>query len=346
MSALSYRDWDIWTNSTYYDGRTYDGYFELTIAGTLMVPQTLEYLAETYEVRHGRFTRVARANPDVVRQAIHTEEGNLCLRVYDRLDSNADLGALLHSLNSFLEAVALATDAPLACQKIRFISFGEGKLLVANRRPVGRGMAFEIEERGTASRKLADDLEYYLDDSDPHLLVGRRHYMTGMQLLGLEDAVTGLLDAAFMQFYQGCEALCRDPRGGLEQSKRYIATLPLPDSRELQIIAHQVWRVRNKYFGHGDVSYNLEANLSQTRAAAVARQVLVARYLCRRLIDAHAPSGSHLVREMNLGFGQVYRSFVGRVQQLEQEFRVPFDRRTCKVYDGNGQEVEEYTLTS
>ncbi|MCP9848118.1 hypothetical protein KBY86_14650 [Synechococcus sp. Lug-A] len=344
MSALSYRDWDVWINSTYYDGRTYDGYFELTIVGTLMVPQTLEYLAESYEVRQRQFTRVARANPDIVRQTMHTEEGNLCLRVYDRLDTNADLAGLLRSLNSFLEAVGLATDSPLSSQKIRFISFHEGKLLVANRRSVGRGMAFELEERGTASQKLAEDLDYYLDHTDSNLVVGRRHYMTGMQLLGIEDAVTGLLDAAYMQFYQGCEALCRDPRGSLEPSKQHIAALQLPDSRDLQIIAHQVWRVRHKYFGHGDVAYNLEANLGQASAAAVARQVLVARYLCRRLIDAQAPSGAHLVREMNLAFGQACAAFMGSVQQLEEDFRVQFDGRTSKIYHANGQEIEEYTL--
>lgn len=344
MSALSYRDWDVWTNSTYYDGRTYDGYFELTIVGTLMVPQTLEYLAESYEVRQGQFIKVARASPDIVRQVMHTEEGNLCLRVYERLDTNADLNSLLRSLNSFLEAVALATDAPLSSQKIRFISFQEGKLLVANRRPIGRWMAFEIEERDRASQKLADDLDFYLDNTDPNLVVGRRHYMTGMQLLGLEDAVTGLLDAAYMQFYQGCEALCQDPKGNLDPSKKYIAALQLPDSRELQIIAHQVWRVRHKYFGHGDVARNLEANLGQAGAAAVARQVLVARYLCRRLIDAHAPSGTHLVREMNFAFGRASAAFAGSVQQLEQDFRVPFDSKICKVYDRDGQEVSGHTF--
>lgn len=344
MSALSYRDWDIWTNSTYFDGRKYDGYFEFTIVGTLMVPQTVEYLTTLYELRSGQFTKVEATNPDIVRQAMHTEEGNLCLRMYDRLDTNADLDFLLRSLNSFLEALSLATDVPLSSQKIRFISYHAGKLLVANRRPVSRGMAFECGERSIASEKLDKDLAYYRGDNDPNLAVGRRHYMTGMQLLGLEDMVTGLLDAAYMQFYQGCEALCRNPRGNLEASKQYIATLPLPDSRQLQIIAHQVWRVRHKYFGHGDVRYNLQANLGQTRAAAVARQVLVARYLCRRLIDAMAPSGRYLVREMNFSFGQNIAPFTGSVHQLEHDFRVPFDKRNCKVYDANCQEIDEHTL--
>ncbi len=44
--------------------------------------------------------------------------------------------------------------------------------------------------------------------------------MTGMQLLSMEDQITGLIDAAFMQFYQGCEALCRDVTGRMEQSQK------------------------------------------------------------------------------------------------------------------------------
>ncbi len=61
--------------------------------------------------------------------------------------------------------------------------------------------------------------------------------------------MSGLIDAAFMQFYQACELLCRDKDGRMKQSKKFIAKLEPKDSRDLQIIAHQVWRVRNKISG-------------------------------------------------------------------------------------------------
>lgn len=64
-----------------------------------------------------------------------------------------------------------------------------------------------------------------------------------------------------MQFYQGCEALCKDPKGNLEPSKKFIAQQATSNKKELQIITHQVWRVRNKYYGHGDKDFNLQAKL-------------------------------------------------------------------------------------
>lgn len=55
--------------------------------------------------------------------------------------------------------------------------------------------------------------------------------MTGMQLLALEDQAFGLIDAGFMQFYQGCEALCRDPEGKIKLSKKFIAANASSDGR-------------------------------------------------------------------------------------------------------------------
>ena len=113
-------------------------------------------------------------------------------------------------------------------------------------------------------------------------------------------------------------------------------------SKELQVIAHQVWRVRNKYFGHGDVSSNLYANLTKSHAEAVAKQVLVARYLCRKLIDLHSPSNTFLAREMGLFFGSYSGNFAGQLQELREKFKVNFDRPIAKIYDEHGVEIETY----
>lgn len=345
MSSLSYRSWDIWTNTSFFnEGEIFDGYFECTILSTLMVPQTIEFLAERYEIQNRRLRNIASPPPAIIKQTTITEEGNLCIRLYESLDTSLPFSDTIKNIQDFIESVSLAVDSPLTCHKIRFISSQHGKLLVANRRPIGRGIGFEVEERGVAANKMQNDLLYYQDQTDDHRVVGRRHYLSGMQLLSLEDQITGLIDAAFMQFYQGCEALCRDPRGSIAGSKKYIASTGVTDSRELQIIAHQVWRVRNKYFGHGDVGYNLHSNLSKAHGESVAKQVLVARYLCRRLIDLNSPSGSYLTREMGFYFGTYSGNFTGEIAQLESRFRVNFDGRTSDVYDSHGNIVDQYTI--
>lgn len=345
MSVLSYRPWDIWLNSTYFDnGKMYHGYFECTILNALMVPQTLQFIAEKYEIRNGRFQQITIPPMDILKRSISTVEGNLCIKLYDELITSKCPKDIIKKVLLFLESLSMCVDCSLICHKIRFISNDYGKLLVANRHPIGRGIGFEIEERGKASEKLNKDFDFYLDESDPNLVVGKRHYLAGMQLLALEDQITGLVDAAFMQFYQGCEALCRDPSGSLKGSQKYIAKLSEPDVRELQIIAHQIWMARNKYFGHGDVQYNLNANINQNNAQSVAKQVLVARYLCRRLIDANAPSGFFMEREMSFHFRDSYNKFSGEIRLLEREFRVDIDNRISKIFDSSGNEVEEYTI--
>ena len=199
-----------------------------------------------------------------------------------------------------------------------------------------------MEERQAAAEKIINDINGY--SSDKYQELGEKHYLAGLMLLGYEDQVEGLIDAAFMQFYQGCEILCRNPKGQLKNSKKYIASLQLQDSRELQIVAHQIWQVRNKYFGHGDIQYNILSNADLENVTKVANQVLVTRYLCKRLIDHFSPSKKTLVREMYLFTGHTLGNFVGNITQLENEFRVDFDYRDVEIYDANGALIETYTI--
>lgn len=346
MSTLAYRDWDLWLNTGYFSGvQTHDGYFECVVLDSLMVRQSIEFLAERQYILNRQFVDVPHSPIEIVQQSTRTAEGERCIRMYEQLETSIDIKETLEGIRSFIDALALAIDAPLSCYRISFVSNHHGRILTANRKSIGRAFSFEVEERGFAYQKLRNDLAFYQNDSDPNVVVGRRHYMTGMQLLALEDQVSGLIDAAFMQFYQGCEALCRDPKGNLEPSKKYIAANASSDGRELQIIAHQVWRVRNKYFGHGDVPYNLLANQNREKAAMVARQVLVARYLCRRLLDLTAPSNTPLTREMGLFFGTYSGNFVGQVDQLLGDFKVPFDQPECNIYDANHAALTPFTFS-
>jgi len=327
-------------------GEILDGFYECTVMKGLMVENNVEFFAEIGEFHGKAFHGLDVTQAWSVQKSTTTADGERCIRFYDQLDSKKDLSEELEKVRVFLEAISLAIDAPLPCHRIAFVSQHHGPVLQAFRRSVGRGIGFEVEERSLAKEKVARDLGFYQDQTDQHLTVGRRHYLAGMQLLALEDQIAGLLDAAFMQFYQGCEVLCRDPMGSLEPSKKLIAMKNPVDSRALQIIAHQVWRVRNKYFGHGDVARNLFANENVEQASAVARQVLVARYLCRRLFDLDVPSGIPLVREMGIFFGGYSTHFSGDLSQLIGQFGVPFDQTECRVYDASGVVVEVFSFAA
>lgn len=78
----------------------------------------------------------------------------------------------------------------------------------------------------------------------------------------------------------------------------------------------------------------------------VARQVLVVRYLCRRLFDFTAPSKTTLIREMDLFFNVYSGNFSGQVDQLVNEFNAPFDRLDYNIFDANGVLVEVFKFPS
>lgn len=343
MSTLDYRDWELWLNSEYFkEVQSIDGHFECVLHNSLMVNQSVVFLAEAYEILNRQLVKVDRRPQEVILKDIHTSEGELCIRMYELLDLSKEIQQTIYEIKLFIDSLAIAIDAPLSCYSIRFISQHSGKILQANRKQIRRGFSFRIEERSLAKLKLETDLKYFQDKSDPYLVAGQRHYMTGMQLLSLEDFSSGLIDAAFMQFYQGCEVLCRGEEGTLNQSKKYIASKNIPDSKNLQIIAHQIWRVRNKYFGHGDVGYNQKANGDLEQSKMVAKQVLVARYLCRRLIEINAPSNTVLVREMVLYFAGHSGNFTGQLEELLGEFKVAFDQAKCIIYAANGGQLETF----
>lgn len=346
MSTLDYRDWELWLNSEYFkEVQSIDGYFECVLHNSLMVNQSVVFLAEDYEILNRQLVKVDRRPQEVTLKDIQTSEGELCIRLYELLDLSKEIQQTIYEIKLFIDSLAIAIDAPLSCYSIRFISQHSGKILHANRKQIRRGFSFRIEERSLAKLKLETDLKYFQDKSDPYLVAGQRHYMTGMQLLSLEDFSSGLIDAAFMQFYQGCEVLCRDKQGALNESKKYIASKNAPDSKNLQIIAHQIWRVRNKYFGHGDVRYNLLANQNRVQATMVANQVLIARYLCRRLIDINSPSNEFLIREMGLYFAGYSGNFNGEIKQLLEDFNVPFDGLNCIIFSPDGTEHSTFDFT-
>jgi len=168
-----------------------------------------------------------------------------------------------------------------------------------------------------------------------------------MGLLAMEDALPGLIDAAYMQFYQSIEALTG--ACALDDAKKAIAALGLNDSATLQAICHQVFLVRHKYFGHGnETDFHEIADQGMAEATRVARQVLVARWLCKTLIDAQSPSKVSLVREMRIYGPEGSSEFRGQIAELEGMFWVNFGQSTgkanCKMYDATGASAPAYTF--
>lgn len=153
-----------------------------------------------------------------------------------------------------------------------------------------------------------------------------------MNLLGLEDQFPGLLEAAFMQFYCGCEAVCASYE--LSDAQRYIANNEQDpeESKKLQVIAHQVWQVRNNYFGHGARKEGV-ASSSYVQATQVAKQVLVARYLCRKMIELQESQGDVLLREIGFYINGFSENFYGELEQLGKTFFVPYKGRNAKIYE-------------
>lgn len=93
MSTISYRDWDMFVNKLFYDaGSTYDGYFECLILPTLMSHQTVEFIAERFYMQFGKIfpEQNPPANPNVVRDRMFTNDGQICIKSYDRLNTKQD----------------------------------------------------------------------------------------------------------------------------------------------------------------------------------------------------------------------------------------------------------------
>lgn len=344
MGDISYRNWDIWVNKRVFDtGGVCGGFFECILLPSLMVSQTVEFLTNGIQIYINKAIQTQTAPPNIIASEMTSIDGKLCLKMSGSIDTGKSIEETIASVLETLDALSICVDIALVCNQIHFVA-GQGEhIFSANRRPIARGMSFEVEERCVAKVKLLNDLTYY-KEADNALRVGIKHYLAGMSLMGLEDQVSGLTDAAFMQFFQGCEAVCKSGNTGLRGTCKYIANLSCNDSRELQIIAHHIYQVRNHYFGHGDVIHNKKAIDDYITAMQATKQLLVVRYLCKRLIDAKSPSGNNLIRETGFYPWQSWEGYRGSVEELSSNFKAEYEGRVAKVYDTTGKVIEKFQI--
>lgn len=344
MGYISFRNWNFWINKDYFIAdELFQGYFECIILPTLMVQQTVEFLTEDFLIGFNSIQKKQRAPRNIVAIEMTSSDGLLCIKIREKLDTSIPLEEIIGSVLEVLEAISICVDTALTCNRINFVSDNYGLIFSASPKPIGRGMAFEVEERWSARNRILSDFQY-CKQAPKNVRVGIKHYLAGLSLLGLEDQISGLLDAAFIQFCQGCEAICSCTSGNLSDICIYIARQSGSDICDLQIIAHHVWQVRNNYFGHGGVEQNYKAISNYNDAMQVSKQVLVARFLCKKLIDMCTPSNEILIREMRFYLERGSEMYNGTVEELGSTFRVKYPGRTAKVYDKNGQIIKRYQI--
>lgn len=341
MDSISYRKWERWKNeSLLEENESFNGYFECVLTPTLMVHQTLEFLSENFQFSlDSSFSlnviNVAKPPIEIVNSIIVNQNNELCLRIYSCCKNTAFTSETISNLLRLLNQLSLKVGITLNCYKIMYFDHNLGKVFQTARKSIGRGMSFEIEERGLAFHNIIESTPISAIETVPEI----KGYLTGLNLMGLEDQFPGLIEAAFMQFYIACEAACGNNE--LEKVKQYIADLftDSSESKRMQIIAHHIWQVRNNYFGHATAKKTRRAeNFEQS--SRIVKQVLVARYLCHQLILAKHPQSKALFREIGL-FIDGYAQFNGSIKQLEEEFLINYKGRKVKIYSKEDKKYNE-----
>jgi hypothetical protein len=280
MSSFPSRALEVWKSSLAESMAPIRGVFSFEVAQTVMVPQTLQFLCE-----YGRHS--VQGIGDVLRGFLfgmhYANPNNPGSLLYQKHFENAtDLFSFdLQILSDAISQLELHTDINLTFARVVYLAdVGSGPnlpLLIIQRLPFVRGVGFEVEERGTVgeSMRLGD---FNLVDK---VRVAQQHYSTGMALLAGEDAVSGLIDAAFTQFYLSIEAAleCHERDEALTQGARFFREQF--DENFGKIVSH-VYLARHRFFGHAHPKYR-KGLLDTETAFDIAKQALVARWTARRL---------------------------------------------------------------
>lgn len=282
-----------------------------------MVPQTLQFLQE----RSG-MAGITPSMAAFISGARHTMENDSALYYETSFHSSDELFAYdMHSLYKLVQELELHADVNFTITKISYLAdVGTGPklpILIAEREPIARGIGFEIEERGKVAASLSNrDLKWTEKAKHAH-----QYYSTGLSLLALEDQISGLLDAAYMQFYLSIEAILEAYKSekAIEKGKRQYGVLFNDD---IVAAVKRVFVVRNDYFGHAGTARR-SGERTQEDIFAIAKQTLVARWCARSLIQLEV--GANLVhREMRF-YPSYNRSMAydGNAALLSTDFALP-----------------------
>jgi len=298
-----------------------NGVFSFEVLQTVMVPQTLQFLAESAltppKIGLGPFSEAFLRG---MRYADPREPAALLF--WKSFQNSEDLFSFdPDSLSDAIRQLELHTDINLTFSRVSYLAdVGRGPelpLLIMSRLPFARAVAFEVEERGTVTVSLEGG-DFQLSDK---ARIAQQHYSTGMSLLAGEDSASGLVDAAFMQFYLSIEAtLERHERGEAIQHGQALFGSGFDDNLS-RIVTH-VYIARHRFFGHAHPKY-LKGLLDTDTAFDIAKQTLVARWCARRLLELEL-NRPLVKREMRLYPGPRQSvAFFGDAGSLQTEFALP-----------------------
>lgn len=319
MSSFPSRAVEIWKSSQAETISPISGAFSFEVLQTVMVPQTLQFLAECAAAPPAGIGEIASAFLQGMRYVDPSKPGLLFWRAFQ---NSAELFSFEPEiLSDAIRQLEIHTDINLTFGRVTYLAdVGRGPelpLWILSRLPFARGVAFEIEERGATKASLGGG-DFQLSDK---ARVAQQHYSTGMSLLAGEDSVSGLVDAAFMQFYLATEAILErhERTEALQEGARLLGD---EFDENLRKIVSHVYTARHRFFGHAHPRY-LKGLLDTDTAFDIAKQTLVARWCARRLLELELKR-SLAKREMRLyARPQQSVAFYGDASSLQSEFTLP-----------------------
>jgi hypothetical protein len=318
MSSSPSRKLEIWKSSHAEDLTAIIGAFYIHVAPTIMVTQTLEFLNERYyqfDEPNGLISGFLSG------MRYYKPKENVLIWSRSFEDHNELFNFDIQILSDAIRQLETHTDINITYSQITYLAdVGTGPnlpLMAINRVPFGRGVGFEIEERGLVTQSIQlGDFEF-----SSKVKVSQQHYSTGLGLLAGEDSLTGLIDAAFMQFYLSMESLLEShekdkaiQNGELLYGDKF--------TEEIKKIVQHVYLARHRFFGHAHPKY-LKGLLDADTAFNIAKQSLVARWTARSLLSFEL-NRPLVVREMRLYPLPNYSvCFFGTSEELTNEFKLP-----------------------
>ncbi len=320
MSSFPSRSIEFWRSSLAGSMSPISGVFSFEVLQTVMVPQTLQFLGE-----------IANASPQGIGEfasaflrGMHSLDPKkpATLFLWRSFENAEELFSFdIEVLSDAIRQLELHTDINLTFSRVSYLAdVGRGPelpLLIMSRLPFARGVAFEVEERGAVAQSFQRG-DFKLSDK---ARVAQQHYSTGMSLLAGEDSVSGLVDAAFMQFYLAVEAtLGKHEKAEAIQQGQTLFGREFDDNLK-KIVSH-VYLARHRFFGHAHPKY-LKGLLDADTAFDIAKQTLVARWCARKLLELELKRPL-AKREMRLypSPGQSV-AFFGDALVLDNEFALP-----------------------
>jgi len=319
MSSFPSRKLEVWKSSLSDDFGELNGAFCFHLTPTLMIPQTMEYLSE----KRGQPVANGDLINPFIRGMIHFSRSSPSnLFWWKSFTGPEELFSFdLTILESAIRQLELHAEINLTYSQVTYLAdVGTGPnlaLMIIKRVPIGRGVAFEVEERAIVSASLAQG-DIAISDK---IQVAQQHYSTGMGLLAGEDSFAGLIDAAFMQFYLSLESLLENH----EREKALNRGKELYRERfnaNFEALVRHVYLARHRFFGHAHPKF-LKGLLDAETAFQIAKQTLVARWTARAVLalELNRPL---VIREMRLYPKPNYSvCFTGDPMTLEGEFCLP-----------------------